>query len=1098
MKVLQLCSTLTRTHSVAVNFLDAAGLPLLLSLPTSSLFVGQWKVKLNTVIAAANRQSNGRLTLRNLLLNTTFVISQDPVIFMRAARAVCQIEMVGERPYVVLLKDREKEKSKEKEKEKPQAATDGIIQHSEAISKSAKVNRKPPQSFTTVIELLLESIITFVPPSEDKAVVGESSLVIDMAIDVPSSKGKGKTIASGSEEKEDMGKESSECLTKVVFFMKLLKEILLMYGPSVNVLVRKDAEFSSSHGGIASQFLVASCVRSTEARRRIFIEVNNAFSDFADNCKVQRSPRNDIQAFVELLDDVLAARSPTGSSISREASATFIDVGLVRSLSRTLHMLDLDHADLLKVAPGLGKVLELVTKEHVHAAEANATKANNQVKPSGHLEHGGAENTGEVVESFSTVQAYGGFEFVTYDMEHDQDIDEGYAPPSEDDYMHKTSEETRGLDNGLASLATSGHNDQDDHEIEDEFDKDMIEEEDEDEEDDDGGVILRLGEGMNGINVLDHIEVFGRDHSFPNDTLHIMLHLERNLESSSSQLDSIFHNLRNGRQGQHGHRLSMWTDDQQSGGSNASSIPSGLEDFLVSYLTRPTLEKASDQDKMDAQTKNESGEFQESAGMVPETTADTNSDSDQADARDSGNTPTIDESQGGHVGQPQSVDMHFEQNDRVVCDVEAVSQESSGSGATLGESLRSLDVEIRSANGQDDGGERQGPRRINASLRNTSVSLRDAYLHSVTEVLENPSQDTDQSDPEPQNDGDNPEFLAALPPDIRAEVLAQQQAQGVHRSCELEGQPVEMDTVNQAWTGLPRGVKFDPLDHGIIWHLLTKSGVSGFPPHPFIDEFIPTVKKDDGISYTHPQKLPGFVVVPRGSLCQLNVKANVGLPPNAIYNNVTDPDNKRVFKNILEVLSRKVLVDEGSRQVVKIKQVAIWRFLWWLGTISVHVLVDQNREDYSINSRDILMAVYIIKVELLAAKNLIGAYLNGMSDPRKKQFSNNAIFVHVNYAARMVLGSSNPIWGEEFNFYMDKLPVKEPWNMTENKQMTVQALDTIISALAQSHVTGMVASTSHTLLLSYGSKYKSSLSLTVSALVPKGGLYRYTHQIKML
>nr|GEU52096.1 neutral ceramidase [Tanacetum cinerariifolium] len=44
-------------------------------------------------------------------------------------------------------------------------------------------------------------------------------------------------------------------------------------------------------------------------------------------------------------------------------------------------------------------------------------------------------------------------------------------------------------------------------------------------EDDDGRVILRLNEGMNGINVLDHVEVFGRDHSFPNDTLHVM-HVE--------------------------------------------------------------------------------------------------------------------------------------------------------------------------------------------------------------------------------------------------------------------------------------------------------------------------------------------------------------------------------------------------------------------------------------------------------------------------------------------------------------------------------------------------------------------------------------------
>ncbi|GJY69308.1 hypothetical protein Tco_0472290 [Tanacetum coccineum] len=54
-------------------------------------------------------------------------------------------------------------------RKKPQGSIDGIIKHSKAISKSAKVHRKPPQSFTRVIELLLESIITFVPPSEDKA-----------------------------------------------------------------------------------------------------------------------------------------------------------------------------------------------------------------------------------------------------------------------------------------------------------------------------------------------------------------------------------------------------------------------------------------------------------------------------------------------------------------------------------------------------------------------------------------------------------------------------------------------------------------------------------------------------------------------------------------------------------------------------------------------------------------------------------------------------------------------------------------------------------------------------------------------------------------
>ncbi|KAI3685801.1 hypothetical protein L6452_35059 [Arctium lappa] len=1068
--VLQLCSTLTRTHSVAVSFLDAGGLPLLLSLPTSSLFVGFDNVAAtiirhiledpqtlqqameseirHSVVTAANRQSNGRLTPRNFLLNLTSVISRDPVIFMRAVRSVCQIEMVGERPYVVLLKDREKDKSKEKEKEKekgeekdkPQATNDGKMSLGdinslapgignaklpEANTKNVKAHRKPPQSFITVVELLLESVITYVPPSEDKTVAGEGSSVTDMEIDVASSKGKGKAIVSASEEKEDSGQESSASLAKVVFILKLLKEILLMYGPSVHVLLRKDAELSSSHvpppkgptsigaGGIfhhilckflphlrsskrekktdgdwrhklagrASQFLVASCVRSTEARRRIFIEINNAYIDFVDNCKVHRPPGNDIQAFVDLLGDVLAARSPTGSSISGEASVTFIDVGLVRSLTRTLHMLDLDHAESLKIVPGLVKVLELVTKEHVHAAEGTTTRAENPTKPPDHSQRGGTNSAGdlshstetaslpnasstptEVGEPFSTVQAYGGSEAVTDDMEHDQDIDGGFAPPSEDDYMHETSEDARGLENGLGSVGIrfeiqpdiresldeddedmsgdegdevdededgedEGHNDleedevhhlphpdtdQDDHEIEDEFDEDMVEEEDEDDEDDDGGVILRLGEGMNGINVLDHIEVFGRDHSFSNDSLHVMPvevfgsrrqgrttsiynllgrsgdssvpsqhpllmepsssrvvssrqadnardgHLERNLESSSSRLDSIFRSLRNGRHGQHGHRLSMWTDDQQSGGSNASNIPLGLEDLLVSHLRRPTPEKGSDQDKMvEAQTKNESGLSQGSAGMVPETAAENNDNGDQVPpaslngSRDSGSTPTVDETQGGTdvpVGEPQSVDMQFDHNDAVVRDVEAVSQESSGSGATLGESLRSLDVEIGSADGHDDGGERQGSadlrtRRTNVSLGNTiSISARDAALHSVTEVSENPSQETDQSDSaqdaqrdgaagsapidpafldalpeelraevlsgrqgpvaqpsntEPQNDGDiDPEFLAALPPDIRAEVLAQQHAQGVHRSQELEGQPVEMDTVS--------------------------------------------------------------------------------------------------------------------------------------------------------------------------------------------------------------------------------------------------------------------------------------------------------------
>jgi len=56
---------------------------------------------------------------------------------------------------------------------------------------------------------------------------------------------------------------------------------------------------------------------------------------------------------------------------------------------------------------------------------------------------------------------------------------------------------------------------------------------------------------------------------------------------------------------------------------------------------------------------------------------------------------------------------------------------------------------------------------------------------------------------------------------------------------------------------LPKGVKFDPSDQELLWHLLAKHDKAGSEPHPFIDEFIPTVEEDDGICYTHPQKLPG-------------------------------------------------------------------------------------------------------------------------------------------------------------------------------------------------------------------------------------------------
>ncbi|KAL6511581.1 hypothetical protein OROGR_021178 [Orobanche gracilis] len=1032
--VLQLCSTLTRNHSAAVSFLDAGGLHLILSLPARSLFAGfdsivaviirniledpqtlqqtmESEIR-HSFLTGANRQSTPRLSARNFLSNLSSIIKRNPVIFMKAAKSVCQVEMVGDRPYIVQIKDRDKDKCKEKEKEKEKQAKDGKVSagitipvapgsaHGKLLdvnSKISKIHKKPPQSFVNVIDLLLDSVISFQPPVlDDEPLTKVGSKSTDMEIDVSASKDKGKAIATLTESNEANYQEFCVSMVKVVFILKLLTEILLMYSSSIHILLRKDAEVCSSRGdGIfhhvlykfipytknhskekkmevdwhqklaskANQFLVASCVRLTEARKRIFSEIRNIFNDFVDSFNGFRVPRADIQSLTDLLNDVLSARLPTGSYITAEASITFIEVGLVQSLTRTIHMLDLDHADSPKVVTGIVKVLESVTKEHVLTFGSINGRGEQLRKPTDpnqpmEVNSGGLRaleaTDNAIVNSMQRDETEPAHTVTDY-MEHDQDSDGGFTA-SVDDYMQDNAEGTQNLESGHDTVgirfeirssvqgdliededdeisgdegdevddededADDEHNDieedgahhiphpdtdQDDHDIdEDDFDEEAMEE-DEDEEDEDG-VIVRLGEGMNGVNVFDHIEVFGQD-SISSETFHVMpvevfgsrrqgrttsiynllgrsgetaplsqhpllvephssvnagpsrpsannndTPSDRNSGGSLSRLDLVFRSLTNGRQG---HRSNLLANDSRlSSASNSSAVPQGMEEIIVSSLRHHSPEKSSTNTTLaESQNKIEVGPSSESAGTMAEHRGSVGgmtahppssaiSDSSRVD-----NAPAANEIQGTETlnRPPHSVEILYDHTD-VLRDVEAVSQESSGSGATLGESLRSLDVEIGSADGHDDGGDRQGGsdarmRRINPVFgNNTSLSGRDASLDIVIEASEDPVPEAGQSAPpgeeqnnrdadsidsafldalpeelrsevlsvqptetpnsqnsEPQNNVDiDPEFLAALPPEIREEVLAQQRAQRLQHSRELEGQPVEMDTVS--------------------------------------------------------------------------------------------------------------------------------------------------------------------------------------------------------------------------------------------------------------------------------------------------------------
>lgn len=59
--------------------------------------------------------------------------------------------------------------------------------------------------------------------------------------------------------------------------------------------------------------------------------------------------------------------------------------------------------------------------------------------------------------------------------------------------------------------------------------------------------------------------------------------------------------------------------------------------------------------------------------------------------------------------------------------------------------------------------------------------------------------------------------------------------------------------------GLPAGVKFDPTDTELLEHLEGKVRSDAHKLHPLIDEFIPTLEGENGICYTHPEKLPGHI-----------------------------------------------------------------------------------------------------------------------------------------------------------------------------------------------------------------------------------------------
>ncbi|KAM1114974.1 hypothetical protein ACFX19_005779 [Malus domestica] len=428
--VLQLCARLTKTHALALQFLENGGLAALFGLPRSCFFPGydtvasaivrhlledpqtlQTAMELEIRQALSGNRHGGRTSARTFLTSMAPVISRDPVVFMKAASAVCQLETSGGRTFVLLLK----EKEKEKEKSKAVGAEAGLSSNEcvrisenkihDGSGKCAKSHKKIPANLTQVIDQLLEIVFKYHFPNSQEDYSNNPSA---MEVDEPSMKVKGKSKVDETRKVESES-ERSAGLAKVTFVLKLLSDILLMYVHAVGVILKQDLEMTQlrgsnqtdglGHGGIlhhvihrllpltidksagpdewrdklsekASWFLVVLCGRSSEGRRRVISELVKALSSFSNlGCTSTKSillPDKSVYAFVDLVYSILSKNSSSsnlpGSGFSPDIAKSMIDGGMIQCLTGILRVIDLDHPDAPKTVNLILKTLESLTR----------------------------------------------------------------------------------------------------------------------------------------------------------------------------------------------------------------------------------------------------------------------------------------------------------------------------------------------------------------------------------------------------------------------------------------------------------------------------------------------------------------------------------------------------------------------------------------------------------------------------------------------------------------------------------------------------------------------------------------------------------------
>jgi len=96
---------------------------------------------------------------------------------------------------------------------------------------------------------------------------------------------------------------------------------------------------------------------------------------------------------------------------------------------------------------------------------------------------------------------------------------------------------------------------------------------------------------------------------------------------------------------------------------------------------------------------------------------------------------------------------------------------------------------------------------------------------------------------------------------------------------------------------------------------------------------------DDSLSVEIEQPKDGF-------FCSVKVLGKIPLPPKEVFDILTNPDNKRVFRSIKRVNYRKVLKDNGhGKKTIEVEHVGRWRFgpIRSEFVVRMNVFQDRNR-----------------------------------------------------------------------------------------------------------------------------------------------------------